>query len=205
VGQIVVLNAGGQYCHLIARRIRELGVHATVADITRPAADLAAARGVIISGGPASVVEPTSPSVDPAIYERGIPILEAVTFGLFAEVQRGATAMIAGTRDACRIDHEAGGPQSLVVTGRAVLRDCRLGFNAGVGRVLWDGSRRLDRGIGRVLREALGMGHEQAPTESRERDAGDETPSRHDAHDIASSRVPKRARRPETLTKYRKT
>jgi GMP synthase (glutamine-hydrolysing) len=75
VSQLVVLNAGGQYCHLIARRIRELGVHASVADIDRPAAELARARGIIISGGPASVVEPTSPSVDPRIYDLGIPIL----------------------------------------------------------------------------------------------------------------------------------
>jgi len=75
VSQIVVLNAGGQYCHLIARRIRELGVHATVADIDTPAAALCTARGIIISGGPASVVEPTSPSVDPAIYTLGVPIL----------------------------------------------------------------------------------------------------------------------------------
>jgi GMP synthase (glutamine-hydrolysing) len=75
VSQIVVLNAGGQYCHLIARRIRELGVHATVGEIDTPAARLAEARGIIISGGPASVVEPTSPSVDPAIYRLGVPIL----------------------------------------------------------------------------------------------------------------------------------
>jgi GMP synthase (glutamine-hydrolysing) len=75
VSQIVVLNAGGQYCHLIARRIRDLGVHATVADITTPASALAGARGVIISGGPASVVEPTSPSVDPEVYRLGVPIL----------------------------------------------------------------------------------------------------------------------------------
>jgi GMP synthase (glutamine-hydrolysing) len=75
VSQIVVLNAGGQYCHLIARRIRELGVHAVVGDIDRPAAALAAARGIIISGGPASVVEPSSPSVDPQIYDLGVPIL----------------------------------------------------------------------------------------------------------------------------------
>ena len=75
MSQIVVLNAGGQYCHLIARRIRELGVHATVADIDAPAAALVTARGIIISGGPASVVEPTSPSVDPGIYELGVPIL----------------------------------------------------------------------------------------------------------------------------------
>jgi GMP synthase (glutamine-hydrolysing) len=73
--QIVVLNAGGQYCHLIARRIRELGVHAVVADINRPATELAGARGIIISGGPASVTEPTSPAVDPAIYALGVPVL----------------------------------------------------------------------------------------------------------------------------------
>ena len=75
MNQIVVLNAGGQYCHLIARRIRELGVHAVVADINRPAADFEGARGIIISGGPASVVEPTSPQVDRAIYDLGLPIL----------------------------------------------------------------------------------------------------------------------------------
>jgi GMP synthase (glutamine-hydrolysing) len=75
VNQIVVLNAGGQYCHLIARRIRELGVHAVVADINRPAADFRGVRGIIISGGPASVTEPTSPRVDPAIYRLGLPIL----------------------------------------------------------------------------------------------------------------------------------
>ena len=75
MSQIVVLNAGGQYCHLIARRIRELGVHAVVGDIGKAATELAGARGIIISGGPASVVEPTSPSVDPGIYELGIPIL----------------------------------------------------------------------------------------------------------------------------------
>jgi GMP synthase (glutamine-hydrolysing) len=75
VTQIVVLNAGGQYCHLIARRIRELGVHAVVADINRPAAELQGARGIIISGGPASVTEPSAPRVDPAIYELGLPIL----------------------------------------------------------------------------------------------------------------------------------
>jgi len=75
VNQIVVLNAGGQYCHLIARRIRELGVHAVVADVHRPASELRGARGIIVSGGPASVTEPTSPSVDPAIYDLGVPIL----------------------------------------------------------------------------------------------------------------------------------
>ena len=75
MNQIVVLNAGGQYCHLIARRIRELGVHAVVADVHRPASELRGARGIIISGGPASVTTPESPAVDRAVYELGVPIL----------------------------------------------------------------------------------------------------------------------------------
>jgi GMP synthase (glutamine-hydrolysing) len=75
VNQIVVLNAGGQYCHLIARRIRELGVHAVVADVNRPASQFPGVRGIVISGGPSSVSEPTSPAVDPGIYELGVPIL----------------------------------------------------------------------------------------------------------------------------------
>jgi GMP synthase (glutamine-hydrolysing) len=75
VNQIVVLNAGGQYCHLIARRIRELGVHAVVADINRPASDFQGARGIVISGGPSSVTEPAAPQVDAAIYDLGLPIL----------------------------------------------------------------------------------------------------------------------------------
>ena len=75
MNQIVVLNAGGQYCHLIARRIRELGVHAVVADVHRPASELRGARGIIISGGPASVTTPESPAVERAVYELGLPIL----------------------------------------------------------------------------------------------------------------------------------
>jgi GMP synthase (glutamine-hydrolysing) len=75
MSQIVVLNAGGQYCHLIARRVRELGVHALVLDIATPAAALAGARGIIISGGPRSVHEPGSPRLDPGVYRLGVPVL----------------------------------------------------------------------------------------------------------------------------------
>jgi GMP synthase (glutamine-hydrolysing) len=93
VNQIVVLNAGGQYCHLIARRIRELGVHAIVADVHRAAAQLQGARGLVISGGPASVTEATSPAVDPGIYALGIPIL-GICYGhqLMARDLKGAVS-----------------------------------------------------------------------------------------------------------------
>jgi len=73
--QIVVLDAGGQYCHLIARKVRDLGVYAEVRPSETPAAELAGARGLIISGGPSSVYDPASPTVDPAIFAQGQAVL----------------------------------------------------------------------------------------------------------------------------------
>jgi len=73
--QIVVLDAGGQYCHLIARKVRELGVYAEVRPSETPASDLRGVRGLILSGGPSSVYEPGSPSMDPEILHSGVPVL----------------------------------------------------------------------------------------------------------------------------------
>ncbi len=73
--QITVLDAGGQYCHLIARKVRELGVYAEVAASETPAAELAGRKGIIISGGPSSVYDPGSPTIDPALLDSGVPIL----------------------------------------------------------------------------------------------------------------------------------
>src|SRR6516225_7130472 len=73
--QILVLDAGGQYCHLIARKVRDLGVYAEVRPSETPAPELAGVRGIIISGGPSSVYDPGSPNVDPALFETGRPVL----------------------------------------------------------------------------------------------------------------------------------
>jgi len=73
--QITVLDAGGQYCHLIARKVRDLGVYAEVAPSETPVAKLAGRRGVIISGGPSSVYDPGSPTIDPQLLHAGIPVL----------------------------------------------------------------------------------------------------------------------------------
>ena len=73
--QITVLDAGGQYCHLIARKVRDLGVYAEVAPSETPAAELAGRKGVIISGGPSSVYDPGSPTIDPGLLYSGVPVL----------------------------------------------------------------------------------------------------------------------------------
>ncbi len=79
--QITVLDAGGQYCHLIARRVREFGIYADVQPSDVPAAQLQGRKGIIISGGPASVYEEGSPVVDADIYKLGIPVL-GICYGL---------------------------------------------------------------------------------------------------------------------------
>jgi len=68
VPQITVLDAGGQYCHLIARKVRDLGVYAEVRPSETPAGELARRKGLIISGGPSSVYDSRSPTVDPRIF-----------------------------------------------------------------------------------------------------------------------------------------
>lgn len=79
--QVAVLDAGGQYCHLIARKVREQGVYAEVRPSDTPASDLSSYRALIISGGPNSVYEPGSPTVDPAIFFSGQPVL-GICYGL---------------------------------------------------------------------------------------------------------------------------
>ena len=73
--QIAVLDTGGQYTHLIARKVRELGVYADVVPSETPAEKLRGRKGLIISGGPASVYEPGSPTADPAIFNLGAAVL----------------------------------------------------------------------------------------------------------------------------------
>jgi GMP synthase (glutamine-hydrolysing) len=93
--QITVLDAGGQYCHLIARKVRELGVLAEVRPSETPAGELCGRKGVIISGGPNSVYESGSPSIDPAILSQNYAVLgicygqQLMTHVLGGQVQKG--------------------------------------------------------------------------------------------------------------------
>ncbi|WP_407383054.1 glutamine-hydrolyzing GMP synthase [Ruminococcus sp.] len=76
--KILVLDFGGQYNQLIARRVREQHIYAEIKPynkITVEEIKAAGYRGVIFTGGPNSVYDPASPHYDPAILDAGIPIL----------------------------------------------------------------------------------------------------------------------------------
>ena len=73
--KIAVLDCGGQYTHLIARKVRELGVYSEILPADTAAEKLAQFRGVILSGGPSSVYDPGSPQVDPKLFDVGVPVL----------------------------------------------------------------------------------------------------------------------------------
>ena len=74
---VIVLDFGGQYNQLIARRVRECGVYCEVRPYTLSPEEIRrlAPIGLIFTGGPNSVYDPAAPHVDPAIFELGIPIL----------------------------------------------------------------------------------------------------------------------------------
>jgi GMP synthase (glutamine-hydrolysing) len=81
--EVVVLDYGGQYSQLIARRVRECGVfsellphHVGVEEVARRRP-----RGVILSGGPASVYAPGAPQLDRSVLELGVPVL-GICYGM---------------------------------------------------------------------------------------------------------------------------
>ncbi len=142
--QIVVLDAGGQYTHLEARKVRELGVYAEVRASETPAAELALVKGLIISGGPSSVYDPGSPTVDPAIFDLGVPVL-GICYGqqlmahlLGGEVRKGvkgeygfATLQLDETADP--MFKGLAGAQQIWMNHRDVVGAVPVGFSV-VGR-----------------------------------------------------------------------
>ncbi len=104
---VLVVDFGAQYAQLIARRVREAGVYSEIVPHSITAAEVAAKNpaGIVLSGGPSSVYEPGSPTLDPGILQLGLPVM-GICYGfqvmaqqLGGEVARtgrreyGATAM----------------------------------------------------------------------------------------------------------------
>jgi GMP synthase (glutamine-hydrolysing) len=84
---VLVVDYGAQYAQLIARRVREAHVYSEIVPHTTPVADLLARhpKAIILSGGPSSVYADGAPSVDPALFDAGIPVF-GICYGFQAMV-----------------------------------------------------------------------------------------------------------------------
>ena len=81
--RILILDFGAQYTQLIARRVRELGVYCEIHpwDITDASVRGFKPRGVILSGGPESVIVPGAPQAPTAVFQLGVPVL-GICYGM---------------------------------------------------------------------------------------------------------------------------
>jgi GMP synthase (glutamine-hydrolysing) len=103
---VLVVDFGAQYAQLIARRVREAHVYSEIVPYTITAEELAARRpaGVIFSGGPKSVHVEGAPTIDPGIYETGIPVLGICYGAQLLAQQLGGEVSHTGTGEYGRTD-----------------------------------------------------------------------------------------------------
>ncbi|HLG00784.1 MAG TPA: glutamine-hydrolyzing GMP synthase [Acidimicrobiia bacterium] len=112
---VFVVDFGAQYSRLIARRVREAHVYSEIVPYDISVADLVARRpkGVIFSGGPKSVHVEGAPTIDPAIYDAGFPVLGICYGSQLIAQQLGGEVRRTGTGEY--------GRTNVSITGRSVL------------------------------------------------------------------------------------
>jgi GMP synthase (glutamine-hydrolysing) len=116
--RILIIDFGSQFTQLIARRVREAGVYSEIHPFNKVTAESLAAfapKGIILSGGPASVTEATSPRVPDGVFDFGVPIL-GVCYG-----QQAMCAQLGGAVSTS--DHREFGRSFLQVEKNCALFD----------------------------------------------------------------------------------
>lgn len=100
---IIVLDFGGQYNQLIARRVRECNVYCELLPFATAAETLRTKNpiGIILTGGPASVFEPDAPRPDPGIFDLGVPVL-GICYGCQLLAHNLGGRVIAAAEDTAR-------------------------------------------------------------------------------------------------------
>ena len=109
LGGVVVLDFGGQYTQLIARRIREQQVFSAILPCTANLEEIRSYQpaGIILSGGPSSVYDPDAPRCDPEVLAAGIPVL-GICYGMqWIAKTLGGKVESAGRREYGRADFAA--------------------------------------------------------------------------------------------------
>ncbi|HLT31800.1 MAG TPA: glutamine-hydrolyzing GMP synthase [Myxococcaceae bacterium] len=160
--KILILDFGSQYSQLIARRVRELGVYC---ELHRPDLDEEAIRafnpkGIILSGGPASVDAPGAPTCNPHVFEAGVPVL-GICYGL-----QLMTKLLGGRVD--RAAHREYGPGDLeVLNPTGPLASFKLGERLRVLMSHGDRVESLPEGFVAIARSAnspyAAIAHERLP------------------------------------------
>lgn len=109
LGGVVVLDFGGQYTQLIARRIREQQVFSAIVPCTASVQEIQAYEpaGIVLSGGPSSVYDTDAPLCDPAVLATGIPVL-GICYGMhWIAKTLGGNVQPAGRREYGRAEFRA--------------------------------------------------------------------------------------------------
>ena len=150
--KILIIECGSQYTQLIARRVRELGVYSEILYWDAPVEKMEALApsGIIISGGPRSVLEQNAPAVPMKILESGVPIL-GICYGM----------QLLAHQFGGKVEHgEAAeyGRASVELTGEARVFS-RLGGARNIEAWMshWDQVVRLPEGFTPIARSASGV------------------------------------------------
>jgi GMP synthase (glutamine-hydrolysing) len=123
--RVLILDFGSQYTQLIARRVRELGVYCEILpwDAGEAAVRGFGARGIILSGGPESVLDAGSPRAPAAVFEAGVPVL-GICYGM-----QTMAAQLGGMVELGAV-HEFGYAEIRARGHSALLRDIEDRVNA---------------------------------------------------------------------------
>ncbi|MFH1225585.1 MAG: glutamine-hydrolyzing GMP synthase [Candidatus Diapherotrites archaeon] len=97
--KIIILDFGGQYAHLLARRVREMGVYSEILPPDAPTKELNKARGIILSGGPSSVYDENAPKFNSNIFKIKKPILGLCYGHQLIAKQMGGSVKQGGTKE----------------------------------------------------------------------------------------------------------
>ncbi len=102
---IAIIDLGGQYCHLIARRLRDIGVESEIFGPDVSAKELDGLAGVILSGGPQSVYSRGAPTIRKGVLRLGVPVL-GICYGhqLLAKMLGGKVAKKDGEYGTARLE-----------------------------------------------------------------------------------------------------
>src|SRR5579872_6285999 len=134
---VLVVDFGAQYAQLIARRVREAHVYSEIVPSTITADEVRAAApgAIILSGGPKSVYETPAPTLDPAIYDLGIPVLGICYGAQLMAMQLGGHVAHTGASEYGRTELRREAAPSQLMDAWPALSSCWMSHGDAIATV----------------------------------------------------------------------